>query len=277
MTLMRKKIIITLFVFLMLILLVLGVSYFIQPRLAQEPNRVLYLSFASLVGVSTFLGFIFGLVGFIAFLRARNERKTVLINEQQNLRNRKNMLQLVWNTWIDGVLKQSLYKEVLELEMKTKPDAVEHPWDMVMEMPDQTPKTVTPGTSMLKLLDHSNGSLLILGEPGSGKTTILLELARLAIGRAEVDPIEPIPVVFNLSSWTPKLALADWLVNELRDKYYVSTKIGRQWIETDELLLLLDGLDEVKVESREACVQSINTFRADHNMNSGNLLPQARI
>ena len=185
---------------------------------------------------------------------------------QRAFRNRQNMLQLVWNTWIEGVLKKSLHNEVLiELGMETKSDAVEHPWDMVMQMPDREPEMVAPGTTMLELFDQASSSLLILGEPGSGKTTMLLDLARLAILRAQEEPSQPIPVVFNLSSWKPEQTMAAWLVDELKGKYYVSRKIGGSWVEGDDLLLLLDGLDEVKAENRAACVAAINAFRAEHS------------
>lgn len=191
--------------------------------------------------------------------------------QQFAYRNRQNMLKLVWNTWIEGVLKKSLFNEVLiELGMKTKPESVERPWDMVVQMPDKETRLVLYGTKMLEMFDQANCSLLILGEPGSGKTTMLLELCRQAIERAEEDPLQPIPVVFNLASWkpenkkTPEQALTDWLVNELRGKYSVPNKIGRSWIENNALLLLLDGLDEVREENRETCIQAINTFREEH-------------
>jgi hypothetical protein len=120
-----------------------------------------------------------------------------------------------------------------------------------------------------------------LGEPGSGKTTTLLELARDLIARAEKDSTLPIPVVFNLSSWAEQRqkrskkrqpqaekpqAIAQWLVNELRAKYGVPSKMGRQWIEKNDLILLLDGLDEVKSEHRRACVDAINDFRLEHGL-----------
>lgn len=183
------------------------------------------------------------------------------------LRNRQNMLKLVYNTWIKGVLEKSLHNEVLiELDMQAQPDAVEHPWDMVVQMPGQPDLPLSPGTNILDVFDEANRSLLILGEPGSGKTTMLLELARQLITRAEENPASPIPVVFNLSSWDPKLTFAGWLVDELVTKYYISRKVAQAWVDADELLLLLDGLDEVSVEYREECVKAINDFREDHNM-----------
>ena len=132
------------------------------------------------------------------------------------------------------------------------------------------------------------GALLILGEPGSGKTTTLLELARDLIARAEKDSTLPVPVVFNLSSWAEKRqthapiwqmlaskqqpqaetpqTIAEWLVDELKAKYGVPSKMGRQWIENNDLILLLDGLDEVKSEHRKACADAINKFRPEHGL-----------
>jgi predicted NACHT family NTPase len=93
--------------------------------------------------------------------------------------------------------------------------------------------------------------LLILGEPGAGKTTTLLELTRDLIARAEQDVNHLIPVVFNLSSWAvQRQKLADWLVEELKTKYDIPKEIRQDWVKKQQLLPLLDGLDEVKAEYR---------------------------
>jgi hypothetical protein len=185
---------------------------------------------------------------------------------QRDLRNRRNMLERVKNDWVKGVLEKSLYHEVmLDLGLEERPDEVQHPWDMTLQMPEHENRALPPSTKIMQVFDEANHALLILGEPGSGKTTMLLELARDTIARAEQDPTQPIPVVFNLSSWADsKQTIADWLVQELRDKYNVSKKIAQPWVNNDDLLLLLDGLDEVKAEQREACVRAINYFRNEH-------------
>jgi hypothetical protein len=68
-------------------------------------------------------------------------------------------------------------------------------------------------------------------------------------------------VVFNLSSWGSKQqTIANWLIEELSSKYQVPKALGKDWVEKQQLLLLLDGLDEVKADRREACVQAINQF-----------------
>ena len=111
------------------------------------------------------------------------------------------------------------------------------------------------------------GSLLILGAPGSGKTTLLLELARDLLTRAEQDKEQPIPVVFPLSTWAEqRLPLSEWLVDELSKRYDVPRKIGQAWVETAQVLPLLDGLDEVKAEYRSACIEMVDSFRQDHGL-----------
>ena len=120
---------------------------------------------------------------------------------------------------------------------------------------------------MSQVYDRACGELLILGEPGAGKTTLLLELARDLIARARSDEMLPLPVVFNLSSWSQKqLPLAEWLVEELHLKYQVPRQLGNAWVQTDSLLPLLDGVDEVAAEHREACIKAINSFRWEHGL-----------
>jgi predicted NACHT family NTPase len=70
-----------------------------------------------------------------------------------------------------------------------------------------------------------------LGEPDSGKTTTLLELASNLIDRAKVDPKERVPVVLNLSRWKKGQPLAKWISQELSQIYQVPVKIARSWFD----------------------------------------------
>ena len=102
------------------------------------------------------------------------------------------------------------------------------------------------GVSVSAVFDQTAKALLILGGPGAGKTTLLLELARDLLDQAKQDLEHPLPVVFNLSSWAARpRPLAEWLVDELRERYVVPRKLGQAWVEGDLILPLLDGLDEV--------------------------------
>jgi hypothetical protein len=95
----------------------------------------------------------------------------------------------------------------------------------------------------------------------------LLKLTRDLIARTSENLNQPIPVVFNLSSWAKKRQkIADWLVDELQSNYGVSKSLGKIWVQDQQLLLLLDGLDEVQAKHREACVEAINQFMQNYGL-----------
>ena len=166
----------------------------------------------------------------------------------------------VMEYWVDGVLKHSLYSEVLISLGKRQIDkAVDAPWKYSVEVSDSTNSPPLDNRDVSAIYD-ATGLLLILGEPGSGKTTTLLELARTLLERARDDIKERVPVVLNLSSWKKKQPLAEWISHELSEKYRVPRKIARFWLQHDYLLPLLDGLDEVETLMQPDCVAAINAF-----------------
>ncbi|MGH2415439.1 MAG: NACHT domain-containing protein [Microcystaceae cyanobacterium] len=144
---------------------------------------------------------------------------------------------------------------------------MQRPFSGVAEFSDAPGQALPEGTQATKVFEQmgEGRTLLILGEPGAGKTITLLKLAEDLIVRTEPDLRQPIPVVFNLSSWARKpQTIKQWLVQELLEKYQVSKALGKAWVETEALILLLDGLDEVKAEQRNACVQALNQFLQTH-------------
>ena len=209
------------------------------------------------------------LVGLLAVVRLINHvPKTTKTTETLDQRNRRVMLNHVENFWIKGVLEKSLHgAALLELGIKEDPTAVNYPWGIKRE---STGETLPEGKSMLEIFEEigMGRSLLILGAPGSGKTTMLLELARQLIERARQDKTEPIPVVFNLASWNEKQTLVDWLTEQLNTLYNVPKRTAHGWVNDNRMLLLLDGLDEVKQCNREDCVNAINQFRSELGLTS---------
>lgn len=183
-------------------------------------------------------------------------------------KNRLRMLKRVQMRWISDVLEHSLYQKILiPLSLREQPEAVENPWRDVVRESSQRPSSPLPtGSHLSEIYDEADGAFLLLGEPGAGKTTLLLELTRTLLERARRDEHYPLPVVFNLSEWVDKQRqpLGDWLVQELHLKYQVPTKLAQAWIEAEQILCLLDGLDEVVPESRTACIETINAYRLEH-------------
>src|SRR6266849_3537570 len=183
-------------------------------------------------------------------------------------RNRQWMLERVRTFWVEGVLEQSLHGAALiALQLHQQPEAVANPWRLVVQESDQPGWPLPPRTPITQVYDDARGELLILGEPGCGKTTLLLELARELLDRAQKNGSLPVPVVFNLSTWAAKQQpIADWLVEELNAKYQVPRKFGQSWVDEGLILPLLDGLDEVSGEHRAACIDTINAYRRSHGL-----------
>jgi hypothetical protein len=160
------------------------------------------------------------------------------------------------------VLEKSLFDRALvELGMEARPDALAQPWERVIELADHTRRALPSQTRVWDVYRECGNALLILGAPGSGKTTTLLDLARSLIAASEADADEPVPVVLNLSSWANKrLPLPGWAAEELRERYRVPIAKSRQWLAQGRLTLLLDGLDEVAEPHRAACLQAVKDY-----------------
>jgi predicted NACHT family NTPase len=136
----------------------------------------------------------------------------------------------VWTEVADR-LRQSLHNAILiRLDMAEQRHQVRRPWDSQLRTANNREQPLRTNTHIADVFDRRDvgGKLLILGAPGAGKTTTMLDLAAVLVQRANLDPTEPIPVMVNVSSWqNAKQSLEDWLLGELKLKYGVSPKLGR--------------------------------------------------
>lgn len=198
------------------------------------------------------------------------KRSAGLVQEENHAR--QILLNRVKQIWVKEALESKLRKTPylrtpVELDIEEWPDAVEQPFKgQVWSFPNQRHK-LPPGTKVIDKFDEigAGRTLLILGKPGSGKTTTLLRLAANLIARVEKNKeiSQLIPVVFQLSDWgtSKKKTIGEWLVQELNEKYYVRKKFCETWVKDEQLLLLLDGLDQVRSERRDSCIQALRQFR----------------
>jgi eukaryotic-like serine/threonine-protein kinase len=201
-------------------------------------------------------------VAWAAYRREKVSASTRLSRDQVE-RNRSVMLERIRILWIKGVFDRSLHNAALiALRLNELPSLVQNPFTLHELTRDGQERALPANTRITDVFDESGGELLILGEPGSGKTTLLLELTRDLLARAENDKARPMPMVFNLSTWVVKrLPFDEWLIEELSLKYLVPRKLAQSWVENDQILPLLDGLDEVALTYRRACVDAINRYR----------------
>lgn len=178
------------------------------------------------------------------------------------------LLHKVSSFWIEGVLQKALIDgQLLQVNKKLVPHLVTNPLTTAASQIYFDESGQSTDRSIEQIFEENGRSLLILGEPGAGKTVLLLELTHYLINEAQSDPNGLLPVIFNLASWAEKkLPLHEWIIEELNEKYLIPRKIGRRLIYNEQLILLLDGLDEIKTNTRSGCVQTINQFRQNNGL-----------
>ncbi|HEV2779373.1 MAG TPA: NACHT domain-containing protein [Actinophytocola sp.] len=109
------------------------------------------------------------------------------------------------------------------------------------------------------------GRLVVLGEPGTGKTMLLVRLVLdlLAVGRRQ--PGTPVPILVSVASWDPTSQdLYGWLADRLALDYPAlgrrSTEgtLARAMLDRGLITMILDGLDEIPAPVRGSAIAGIN-------------------
>ena len=72
-------------------------------------------------------------------------------------------------------------------------------------------------------------------------------------------------MIVPLSSWAQdRLPLEDWMSKQVSQLYGFSEKLIRRWIEEEQFIFLLDGLDEMEEAARPFCIAAINLYHHAH-------------
>ncbi|WP_260337468.1 NACHT domain-containing protein [Phytomonospora endophytica] len=184
---------------------------------------------------------------------------------KSRVRERAALLLRLRQIWIEEVLNASLYQEArIRLSLKVSLDEP-HPWGV--RVSTNRGEVLRAGQEAITDLFSRQlaEQIIVLGGPGAGKTTMLLELLQGLIKRAEDSADERFPILLNLSAWLPKFSkLEQWIAHEASVRYQVSSDFISDSLASGEAILLLDGLDELAQHNREKCIEAINTFRIRH-------------
>jgi predicted ATPase len=163
--------------------------------------------------------------------------------------------------------------QTIPLALANRPNAVNplgadrRPYDLTLRQTNQADKLLPKDSRLNDLFDQSQGQLLILGAPGAGKSFLLYELAHELVERADADSSLPVPVIFSLASWQPDQSLQEWMITDLSQRYNTKSQNIERLFNTNSILPLLDGLDEVDtLERRKQCVAAIHTYQAEKHL-----------
>ena len=139
---------------------------------------------------------------------------------------------------------------------------------------------------VLDLIQKHDG-LIILGDPGAGKTTFLKYLAlRLALGEGQaVGLADRLPILAPLSAYANALDGNDVRLDDFISDYFHD--IGADWpigpllaeaLQKGKALVLLDGLDEVKdLGLRHTVVERVTDFYTLHRQPGNKFVLTSRI
>jgi hypothetical protein len=86
--------------------------------------------------------------------------------------------------------------------------------------------------------------MLVLGEPGAGKTLLLLELTRQAAEARENDSSIPVFVRVNIAEWPDGRSFRDYFSEKVANQHFLPVKLIARMLDDGRIIPLLDGLDE---------------------------------
>ena len=139
--------------------------------------------------------------------------------------------------------------------------------------PAHSSKDLTQNDIEKIFFDECLSSMLVLGAPGAGKTSLLAELGSKIVQRTLREKKGYLPIFLNLTSWSnfrpakkEKLTFWDWIISELKSSYGIKGKQYQEILLSKRVVFLLDGLDEIIEAKRLAFLEEFNAFIFEHRV-----------
>lgn len=110
----------------------------------------------------------------------------------------------------------------------------------------------------------SPGRLVLLGEPGAGKTVLALELVVRLLEQREQDSRGPVPVLISAPACDTGRPWGEWLTEHLAQRFNMSAAAVADLVRDRRIVPVVDGLDEMdpsgRPERARALMAALNSY-----------------
>lgn len=87
--------------------------------------------------------------------------------------------------------------------------------------------------------------LVVLGDPGAGKTVLALELVIQLLEQRRADREMPVPVLVSAAACDTSVPWDRWLTEYLAQRFSMAAQVMRALVRDGRILAIVDGLDEM--------------------------------